>query len=230
MSDTPGADPTTRPLDDVDAALVAAMDGPMPDEQPGDLVTLEELADLADTPVVVLEALQREGLLLPRRPGDEDTGEPPRWAADDARVVAAGMALLEAGLPLAELLELARRADAALGDLADHAVETFLRYVRDPVRGTTDDDGVAAEELVAAFRRMLPATGTLVGGHFRRLVVSRARERVAGHPGQAEDTAGRPDGGGAEPGHDDGAPDGSTNREATSEHATTETSENGPTT
>lgn len=194
MSDTPGADPTAPPLDDVDAALVAAMDGPLPDEQPGDLVTLEELADLADTPLVVLEALQREGLLLPRRPGDPSTGEPPRWAADDVRVVTAGMALLEAGLPLAELLELARRADAALGDLADHAVETFLRYVRDPVRGTTDDDGDAAEELVAAFRRMLPATGTLVGGHFRRLVVSRARERVAGHPGHSEHATGRQDG------------------------------------
>lgn len=165
-------------LADVDAALAAALAGPLPDEEPGGLLTIEELAEASETPLVVLEALAREGLLLPRDPGDPSAGVPPRWAMDDATVVDAGMALLAAGLPLAELLELARRADEALRGLADHAVETFLRYVRDPVLGTTDDDGAAADELVAAFRSMLPASGTLVGGHFRRLVVATARERV----------------------------------------------------
>ena len=174
-------------LDDVDAALAEALATPLPDEDPGGLLTLEELASASDTPLVVLEALVRERLLLPRDPGDVDTGEPPRWAMDDAAVVDAGMALLTAGLPLAELLELARRADDALRPLADHAVETFLRYVRDPVRGTTDDEGAAAVELVAAFRSMLPATGTLVGGHFRRLVVASARDRISQRPATSVD-------------------------------------------
>lgn len=179
MTDTsPEASGATPSLDEVDAALAAALDGPLPDEAQAELVTIEQLAEIAETPVVVLEALEREGLLLARDPGDPDRGIPPRWAVDDARVVEAGMDLLEAGLPLAELLELARRADQALGALADHAVETFLRYVRDPVLGTTEDDDIAADELVAAFRRMLPASGTMVGGHFRRLVVDRARDRV----------------------------------------------------
>lgn len=167
-------------LDDVDAALAAALATSLPDETPGELLTLEELAEASDTPLVVLEALTREGLLLPRVPGDPEAGVPARWSIDDAAVVDAGMALLEAGLPLAELLDLAQRADTALRGLADHAVETFLRYVRDPVLGTTDDDGAAAQELVEAFRTMLPATGVLVGGHFRRLVVASARERVQG--------------------------------------------------
>lgn len=162
-----------------DAALAAALATPLPDEQDGALVTLGELAELADTPTVVLEALEREGLLVPRDPGDPATGRPPRWAPDDVQVVRAGMALLEAGLPLAELLDLAGRAHAALAGLADHAVETFLRYVRDPVLGSADDLDAAADDLVAAFRLMLPATGTLVGGHFRRLVVATALERVA---------------------------------------------------
>lgn len=179
--DDPG-DGHAQVLDDVDAALAEALATPLPDEGPGGLLTLEELAAASDTPLVVLEALARERLLLPRDPGDPEAGEPPRWAMDDAAVVDAGMALLSAGLPLAELLELARRADEALRPLADHAVETFLRYVRDPVRGTTDDDGAAADELVAAFRSMLPATGTLVGGHFRRLVVASARERIQRSP------------------------------------------------
>ncbi len=180
---------STRGLDDVDAALAAALAGPLPDEGTGGLLTLDELAEASGTPVVILEALTRERLLLPRDPGDPDAGIPPRWALDDAAVVDAGMALLEAGLPLAELLELARRADEALGALADHAVETFLRYVRDPVRGGTDDDGRAADELVTAFRSMLPASGTLVGGHFRRLVVAKARERVQATPDASADTA-----------------------------------------
>ncbi|HKJ57390.1 MAG TPA: hypothetical protein VJ978_15535 [Nitriliruptoraceae bacterium] len=174
------AAPTTSGLDDVDAALAAALATPLPDEAAGGLLTLEELSEASDTPVVILEALSREGLLLPRDPGDPDAGIEPRWALDDTAVVDAGMALLEAGLPLAELLDLARRADDALGALADHAVETFLRYVRDPVRGGIEDDGRAADELVTAFRSMLPASGTLVGGHFRRLVVAKARQRVAG--------------------------------------------------
>lgn len=179
MTDTsPETSGATPSLDEVDAALAAALDGPLPDEAKAELVTIEQLAEIAETPVVVLEALEREGLLLARDPGDPDRGIPPRWAVDDARVVEAGMDLLEAGLPLAELLELARRADQALGALADHAVETFLRYVRDPVLGTSKDDDIAADELVAAFRRMLPASGTMVGGHFRRLVVDRARDRV----------------------------------------------------
>lgn len=194
--DTPSRDDPHQPddpghaqvLDDVDAALAEALANPLPDEAPGGLLTLEELAAASDTPLVVLEALARERLLLPRDPGDPDAGRPPRWAMDDAAVVDAGMALLTAGLPLAELLELARRADEALRPLADHAVETFLRYVRDPVRGTTDDDGAAAVELVAAFRSMLPATGTLVGGHFRRLVVASARERIQGSQAPAEPT------------------------------------------
>lgn len=178
---SPGGDQPVG-LDDVDAALAAALAGPLPDEGAGGLLTLEELAEASGTPVVILEALTRERLLLPRDPGDPDAGVPPRWGRDDAAVVDAGMALLEAGLPLAELLELARRADDALGALADHAVETFLRYVRDPVRGGTEDDGRAADELVTAFRSMLPASGTLVGGHFRRLVVAKARQRVQGPP------------------------------------------------
>lgn len=172
-------------LDPVDAALAAALATPLPDEAPGGLVTLEELAERSNTSPAVLEALAREGLLLPRDPGDpDDPGAPPRYAVDDSSVVDAGMALLEAGLPLAELLDLARRADEALRSLADHAVETFLRYVRDPVRGTAGDQAQAADELVAAFRTMLPATGTLVGGHFRRLVVAAARARIGEASGE----------------------------------------------
>lgn len=166
MTDTP----------DPDAALAEILARPQPGVEDGELVTLEELAEQADVPVSVLEAIEREGLLVPQAAAEGD--QPARYAADDAALVRDGMRLLEAGLPLGELLELARRADDALREVADHAVDLFARFVRDPVRGRAASDEDAAEELVGAFRTMLPATETLVSHHLRRLVIARARQRL----------------------------------------------------
>lgn len=169
-ADGPGGSPPPDP----DRVLASALGSAALGEQRAELVTLRELADRAEVPVSVLEALEREGLLVP-----QTTGEPVRYAAGDATVVRDGMRLLEAGLPLGELLELARRTDRALREVADHAVDLFARFVRDPIRGQADTPEAAAEELLEAFRSMLPATGTLVSHHFRRLVVARARQRLA---------------------------------------------------
>lgn len=164
--------------DPVDAALIAALSEATGSEATGEgPLTADELADRAGLPVAVVEAVAREGLLHPVPDAD-----PPRYTADDVTVLTAGTTLLEAGLPLGELLDLARRTDQTLRGLADHAVEVFLDFVRDPVRGTTDDPDAAAEQLVTAFRSMLPATGELVGAHFRRLLVAAARARVEDGP------------------------------------------------
>lgn len=163
-----GADP-------VDAALIAALStatGPTPEHHEEHL-SIGDLADRTGLPVAVVEAVTREGLLHPVPDSD-----PPRFTPDDVVVLRAGTTLLEAGVPLGELLDLARRTDQTLRDLADHAVKVFLDFVRDPVRGTADDPQAAADQLVTAFRTMLPATGELVGAHFRRLVVAAARARV----------------------------------------------------
>lgn len=157
--------------DPVDAALIEALSTATGGTDA--TLTLDELADRAGLPVAVVEAVSREGLLHPV-PG----ADPPRFAEDDLTVLRAGTTLLEAGLPLGELLDLARRTDQTLRELADHAVEVFLHFVRDPVRGTSDDPAEAADQLVGAFRAMLPATGELVGAHFRRLLVAAARARV----------------------------------------------------
>lgn len=171
------------PLDPVDEALAEALTAPLPDEggEAGELLTLPELAERSGLSATVLEAVAREGLLVPQ----PDT-DPPRYAASDARLVRAGVALLEAGLPLGELLDLARRTDDALRGLADHAVETFLRFVRDPVRGTVDSPDEASDQLVTAFRTMLPAAGELIGSYFRRLLLVAARTRLEE---EAADTA-----------------------------------------
>lgn len=183
-------------LDPVDAALAAALglavdhdDAPPRD----DLLDVDELAEAADTPVAVIEAIHREGLLVAR------TTDPLRFAATDADTIRAAMAMLLTGLPLAEFLDLARRADEALRDLAEQAVQTFLLYVRDPVRGAAGDDDRAGDELVDKFEQMLPAVRGLVGGHFEALVLGAARDRLR----DAVTAAADPSGPAADPSADD---------------------------
>lgn len=179
----PGRHPSTTAdgaLDPADAALVAALEAPLPAEGDEAHLTLAELAERSGLSLVLLETLAREGLLLPRVPGD-----PPRYTLADADAVRAGAALLEAGLPLGELLALAREYDHAMRAVATHAVDLFVRFVRDPVHGSSVDDDEAAERLVGAFRTMLPATASLVGHHVERLLLTAARERFAAEVGDA---------------------------------------------
>jgi hypothetical protein len=168
-------------LDAPDAALVAAV---ADDEHaPFDLAGLAEETGAGGT---LLEALERAGLLVAHHVDDEGVA---RYSAADAAAVRAGLALLEAGLPLGELLDLARRTDAAVTEVADHAVEAFLRFVRDPVRGTAGSDDEAATRLVTAYREMLPATERLVAHHLRRRLLATATERVAEGLGAGTRTA-----------------------------------------
>jgi hypothetical protein len=162
----------SEPLAPADAALAAALD-PSSDGV-GRLLTLEELAEAADVSLPLLEAIAREGFLVPR------ATDPDRYALEDADLVGAGLALIEAGLPLAELLDIARRTDDAMRGIAAHAVDVFVEFVRDPVQGTAASDDEAADRLVGAFQSMLPATEKLVGSHFRSLLLAAARERL-GH-------------------------------------------------
>lgn len=169
----------SQPLPPADAALAAALTGPLPGEDTGadsELLTLEELAERSELPTSLLEAVEREGLLIPRTTDDER-----RYTLADAEALRAGLALVEAGLPLDELFNLAREHTAAMRTIADHAVELFVRFVRDPIRSQAATDEEASAQLLDAFSRMLPATSTLVGHHFRRLLVNAAHERVRDH-------------------------------------------------
>lgn len=172
------------PLDAPDAALIDAL---ADDEHaPFDL---DGLAAEVGATRALLEAVERAGLLLPHHVDDDGTR---RYSAADAESVRAGLVLLEAGLPLGELLDLARRTDQAVGDIAEPAVEAFLRFVRDPVRGTAGSDDEAAERLVTAYHRMLPATERLVAHHLRRRLLATATARVAEELGAPGDTQPQP--------------------------------------
>jgi DNA-binding transcriptional MerR regulator len=161
-------EPIAEGLDPWDAALLAAIE---PTDE--NLVPLDVLAARSGISAPVLEALTREGLLLAKRREPEPLFDPA-----DADALAAGLGLVEAGLPLAELFDLARKMDKAMRPIAEEAVATFARFVRDSVEAEAASPEEAARRLVEAFRAMLPRTGALVDHHFRRLLIEVARARL----------------------------------------------------
>lgn len=161
-------------LDRADEALVEALVSSAPEPgREGEVLTREDLARETGVPPTLLAAIEREGLLSP---SGEDGAEP-LYSRDDVAAVRAGLALLEAGLPLSELLALARGHDQAMKETADRAVELFLRFVRDPIRAGSDD-AEAATKLVDAFHNMLDSTTDLVAHHFKRVLLGAARARL----------------------------------------------------
>ena len=86
--------------------------------------------------------------------------------------------LLEFGLPVGDLLGLARDADDALRRLAVRAVDLFDANVREPIRDTAGTDPLVAARTVEAFEALLPAVTSLVSNHFRRLLLEEAERRI----------------------------------------------------
>ncbi|MGH2755758.1 MAG: MerR family transcriptional regulator [Actinomycetota bacterium] len=163
-----------KDLDPADEALIAEVIGtPRTSGVGAARLTLDELAERTGVSPALLEAIEREGLLVPERVDGS-----PRYTEADAGVVAAGLELLSTGLPLGELLALAREHDEAMRAVAGRAVEMFVRFVRDPIRAAATSDEEAADRLVEAFRKMLPATASLVSHHFQRVLLTEAEVRI----------------------------------------------------
>jgi DNA-binding transcriptional MerR regulator len=152
------------------AAAVAEARGDVPDH--ADLLSLDGFAETSGVPASLIQAVEREGIRIGRRVDGEM-----RYTAADTELVRTALRLLEFGLPLGDLLELARDADGALRGLAERAVDLFDRHVRTPIQDTSDDDAAAAAQMVEAFRELLPAVTALVSNHFRRVVLEAAEAR-----------------------------------------------------
>ena len=157
-----------RPDADLAAAVHAARDG-----EREELVPLEEFATRSGVPASLIQAVEREGIKLGRTVGGEE-----RYTVSDVEMVRGALRLLEFGLPVAELLSLARETNDAMVKLADRAVELFDEHVRKPIRDTAGSGEVAAEQLVQAFDALLPAVTNLVANHFRRVLLAEAEERL----------------------------------------------------
>ena len=151
------------------AAAVAAERGEREDE----LLDLDEFAARSGVPASLIQAVEREGIRLGRA-----VQGPARYTSSDIELVRTALRLLEFGLPLGDLLGLARDADEAMRGLAERAVDLFDEHVRKPIRDTAGDGEGAAEQMVEAFRELLPAVTTLVSHHFRRVLLEVAEGRI----------------------------------------------------
>ena len=89
-------------------------------------------------PLALLKALEAEGLLIPTRVAGQE-----RYTEEDVAASRAGLLLLEWGIPLSDLLDLARRHNEATEAMARQAVELFARHVRDPLRTGARPDALA---------------------------------------------------------------------------------------
>lgn len=149
-----------------------------------ELFTLEELAVRTGVPLALLKAVEAEGLLIPRRVGADD-----RYTDDDVAAGRAGLLLLEWGIPLSALLDLARRHHRATEAVAHEAVELFSTYIRGALRDSPvpegpapdspgDRDGSNAATLVQAYSELLPAIDDLVGHHFTRTLLKTALDHI----------------------------------------------------
>jgi DNA-binding transcriptional MerR regulator len=150
--------------------------------------SLTELATATGMPLALLKAIEAEGLLIPTRVGGQE-----RYTAEDVAASRAGLLLLEWGIPLTDLLDLARRHSEATEQVARTAVDLFARHVREPLRQGAVPDALtqpagglpagvtgnpAVDGLVRAYAELLPAVNTLVGHHFTRILVKVALDHV----------------------------------------------------
>ena len=165
------------------AAAVAAARGEGTDDE---LLTLDQFAQKSGVPASLIQAVEREGIRLGLRVDGEE-----RYTTADTQMIRAALRLLEFGLPLGELLSLARDTHTAMLGVAERAVELFDEHVRRPIRDTAGSDETAAAQLVEAFRMLLPAVTDLVANHFRRVLLGVAEEHHDRVGGAAEVEAAR---------------------------------------
>ena len=168
-------------LDAGDEALAVALARESGEAGEEEFLTVGDLADRTGVPMALLQSVVREGLLVPRT-HDGEAG----FTGADVAAVAAGLRLLEEGLPLPEVLALARHHHAVMGEIADRAVSLFDQHVRQPLRAGGLPADEAAARLVQAFEALLPAVTTLVAHHFRRTLLNVALAHIEHVGGDAE--------------------------------------------
>jgi DNA-binding transcriptional MerR regulator len=144
-----------------DEALVEAVTSP----QEPELLTLEELAARSRIAVPLLQNLVQ-------------AGPEPVYPAEDLQALKAGLALVEAGIPLTALVQLGSEHAAAIEHTAEGAVELFDEHVRRRIQSEEPDPAEAERRLLEVFNDLLDESATLVRHHFQRTLLRHARARI----------------------------------------------------
>jgi hypothetical protein len=134
-----------------------------------------ELAAESGVPEAILAAARSAGLLEPLQVAGEE-----RYSGADLEMARAGLAILEAGLPLDELLNLAVRHARGVCEISEAGIDLFDDYIRKAPSHAGD-----AQDISDAFRSVLPQVTRLVALHFQRTLVNRAIERMRAKGGGA---------------------------------------------
>ncbi len=132
--------------------------------------TRAELAREAGIPEPLVQAAQSAGLVAPMRVGGEE-----RYSDADLGMARAAFSILQAGLPLDELLSIAVDHARGVQAVAERAIDLFDRFVRRGGEAAGQSDAITA-----AFQALLPTVTRLVALHFQRTLVSRALARLEG--------------------------------------------------
>lgn len=154
--------------DDPDGALLAAVAGERAAER---TLSRDELARETGIPKVLLSAVRAAGLIEPVQLADGEE----RYSQADLEMARTGLALLEAGFPLDELLGVAVAHAKHVNEVVDRAIELFDAHVRKADRDGHDDD---PQRVAEAFQQLLPQVTRLVAQHFQRTLVTRALKRL----------------------------------------------------
>ena len=160
-------------LESSDESLVAAVTHGTPTPR-SDTLSLDELSRRSGVAAPLLKTLEEAGLLLPVA---EEDGEP-RYPVEDLEAVAAGLSVLEAGIPLSALMELGAAHAAAVDATASRAVELFDQHVRERIQASGGNQEEAERRLLELFNGLLEASSTLVRHHFQRSLLRAAREHI----------------------------------------------------
>jgi len=147
-----------------DALLEALVD----ESVGGRTLSRRELAAEAGAPEALVTAAVASGLVEPLVIDGEE-----RFSEADLELARTGLALLESGLPMRELLDLAVGHARHVREVADAGIDLFDDHVRRAGPASGDP-----EAITAAFRRLLPLVTRLVAVHFQRTLVTRALERL----------------------------------------------------
>jgi len=132
--------------------------------------TRAELAQEADIPEPLVQAALSAGLVAPMRVGGEE-----RYSDADLGMARAAFSILQAGMPLDELLSIAVDHARGVQAVAERAIDLFDRFVR-----RSGEVAGQSEAITAAFQALLPTVTRLVALHFQRTLVSRALARLEG--------------------------------------------------
>jgi adenylate cyclase len=147
---------------------------------------LEELIPSADSSYSLREAAGETGLeegLVGRilaglgiSSGDAET-----ISADDVELLRYIGAVLDAGFPLAALLQLVRVYGQAIAQVADAEVRLFHLYVHEPLMRSGTTGVETAEQMLALSREVLPLTSPVMDQLHQRYLLHFVEQDVVGH-------------------------------------------------